>query len=145
MRRRTAFIAFVAFMLVAGATSKGLAQDDAEYAKRIKEYTTDPRFLSDLVDHLPSSETVPSPLEHFGDIIGAPNVLHNTTEIYGYMRALAEVSPRVEVRSIGRTEEDREMIEVIIADPATLAELERYRGYLNRLADPRGLSEAEAR
>ncbi len=145
MRRRTAFIAFVAFMLVVGAMSKGLAQDDAEYAKRIKEYTTDPRFLSDLVDHLPTSETVPSPLEHFGDIIGAPNILHNTTQIYGYMRALAEASPRVEVRSIGRTEEGREMIEVIIADPATLADLERYRGFLNRLADPRGLSDAEAR
>jgi hypothetical protein len=143
--RRNAFILFVGLVLALGlGSSTGLAQEDAEYAQRIKEYTTDPRFLSDLVDHLPSSETVPSPLEHFGEIIGAPGILHNTTDIYGYMRALAEASPRVEVRSIGRTEEDREMIEVIIADQATIADLESYRGYLNRLADPRGLSDEEA-
>ena len=122
-----------------------VAQDDSEYAERIERYTTDPRFLSDLVDHLPSSETVPSPLEYFGEIIGAPDILHDTQEIYAYLRAVAAASPRVEVRSIGATEEGREMIEVIVADEATLADLERYRGYLNRLADPRQLSEDEAR
>jgi hypothetical protein len=121
-----------------------VAQDDSEYGERIRQYTTDPRFLSDLVDHLPSSETVPSPLDHFGEIVGAPDILHTTTEIYGYMRVLAAASARVEVRVVGTTEEGREMIEVIIADEATLADLERYRGQLNRLADPRQLSETEA-
>ncbi|UCH61641.1 MAG: hypothetical protein JSU77_07420, partial [Fidelibacterota bacterium] len=120
-------------------------QQDAAYAEKIKAYTTDERFLCDLVDHLPASETVPSPLEHFGDIIGAPNVLHHTDEIYAYMRLLAEHSPRVTVRPIGQTEEGREMIEVIIANEQTLADLETYRGYLNRLADPRKLSAAEAK
>ncbi|UCF20804.1 MAG: hypothetical protein JSU87_05185 [Gemmatimonadota bacterium] len=120
-------------------------EPDTEYAERIQRYTTDPRFSSDLVDHLPRSEAVPSPLDHFGEIIGAPDILHDTEEIYGYMRALADASPRVEVRGIGLTEEGREMIEVIIADESTLADLERYRGYLGRLADPRALEAAEAR
>ncbi|MFB0515923.1 MAG: M14 family zinc carboxypeptidase [Candidatus Neomarinimicrobiota bacterium] len=118
--------------------------NDAAYGDKIKTYTTDERFLSDLVDHLPISETVPSPLEHFGDIIGAPNILHNTAEIHGYLRLLAEHSPRVAVRTIGQTEEGREMIEVVIADEQTITDLETYRGYLNRLADPRTLTEAEA-
>ncbi|MFQ5690640.1 MAG: M14 family zinc carboxypeptidase [Gemmatimonadota bacterium] len=129
---------------MAGESRAVEAAGDPEYAARIKEYTTDPRFLNELVDHLPASETVPSPLDHFGTIIGAPDILHNTTEIYGYMRALAEASPRVAVRTIGHTEEGREMIEVIVADEATIADLERYRGYLNRLADPRTLTEEEA-
>ena len=37
---------------------------DAAYAEKIKAYTTDERFLCDLVDHLPTSETVPSPLPY---------------------------------------------------------------------------------
>ena len=141
-RRAVTLVVGLAMSVVVG--SSALAQDDAEYAERIKRYTTDPRFLSDLVDYLPSSATVPSPLDHFGEIIGAPNILHDTDEIYGYMRALAAASPRVEVRVAGTTEEGREMIEVIIADESTLADLERYRGYLNRLADPRTLTEDEA-
>jgi hypothetical protein len=146
MRRRDALM-FVSGLVaaLAWASTGLLAQDDAEYAERIARYTTDQRFLSDLVDHLPASEAVPSPLDHFGEIIGAPGILHSTQEIYGYMRALAAASPRVEVRSIGRSEEGREMIEVIVADEATIADLERYRGYLNRLADPRGLPDEEAR
>ncbi len=141
MRRPASLIGGLALLLY---PCLSLAQDDAEYAKRIREYTTDPRFLSDLVDHLPSSESVPSPLDHFGEIIGAPNILHSTTEIYGYLRALADASARVEYRAVGRTEEGREMVQVIIADEATIAELERYRGYLNRLADPRALPKEEA-
>jgi hypothetical protein len=120
-------------------------QNDAEYGERIRQYTTDPRFLNELVDHLPSSATVPSPLEHLGEVIGTPNILHNTQEIYGYMRALAAASPRAQLRHIGTTEEGRDMIEVIVADEATIADLERYRGYLNRLSDPRTVSEEEAR
>ena len=110
----------------------------------VKEFTTDDRFLNELVDHLPQSETLPSPLQHFGNIIGTPGVLHYTDEIYDYLRKLAELSPRVTVRSIGKTEEDREMIEVIIADEQTIADLETYRTYLNRLSDPRMLSDSEA-
>ena len=31
---------------------------DAAYAEKIKAYTTDERFLCDVVDHLPTSESV---------------------------------------------------------------------------------------
>ncbi|MCZ6598218.1 MAG: M14 family zinc carboxypeptidase, partial [Planctomycetota bacterium] len=120
-------------------------ENDEAYGEKIREYTTDERFLNELIDHVPLSDGVPSPLDHFGTIIGAPEILHDTDEIHGYMRALAEASPRVMLRDIGRTEEGREMIEVIVADEAVLAELEVHRGHLNRLADPRGLGDEEAR
>ncbi len=132
----------LASLILAGS---GLAQaNDSAYGAQIMQYTTDDRFVNELVDHLPYSASVPSPLDHFGTIVGAPNILHSTTEIYGYMRALAAASPRVTVRTIGRTEENREMIEVIIADESTMGDLPRYRGYLQRLADPRTVSDDEA-
>ncbi|RME00879.1 MAG: hypothetical protein D6814_02710, partial [Calditrichaeota bacterium] len=126
---------------------KGYTQQkmDEAYAAKIKEYTTDARFLNEWVDHLPKSDTVPSPLDYFGDIIGSPERLHYTYEIYGYLRELAQASPRVSVRTIGKTEEGREMIEVMIADEQTLENIETYRTYLNQLADPRQLSEAQAK
>jgi len=143
--RCSPWLLLLPLLLAAGSRQPAQAQtNDAAYGEKIREYTTDERFLNDMVDHLPASETVPSPLKHFGTIIGAPGILHYTDEIYGYFRALAGASPRVAVRSIGVTEEGREMIEVLVADEATLANLDGYRQDLNRLADPRGLSEADA-
>ncbi|UCC82542.1 MAG: hypothetical protein JSW46_16440 [Gemmatimonadota bacterium] len=144
MCRRDVLIVALGLLAAALPPLARAQQNDEEYGERIREYTTDPRFLNELVDHLPSSATVPSPLEYLGEVIGAPNVLHNTQEIYGYMRALAAASPRVQLRHMGTTEEGRDMIEVIVADEATILDLERYRGYLNRLSDPRTLSEEEA-
>jgi zinc carboxypeptidase len=119
------------------------AMDDV-YGAKIAEYTTDVRFSNPMVDHLPASDAIPSPLDHFGTIIGAPGILHYTAEIYGYLRALAEASPRVSVRTIGTTEENREQIEVIVADQTTMENLETYRTYLQQLSDPRSLSEEDA-
>ena len=36
---------------------------DVDYSAKIREYTTEPFFLTELVDHLPASATVPSPQE----------------------------------------------------------------------------------
>jgi len=145
MKRMTCLLSGIALFGWLGSAALAQPQKmDEAYAAKIKKYTTAPHFLNDLVDHLPESATVPSPMAYFGDIIGAPGVLHYSHEIYGYLRALAQASPRVTVRPIGKTEENREMIEVIVADEATLQNLETYRRYLNQLADPRQLSEAQA-
>ena len=126
------------------AFSRAQQAPDEAYGAKILEYTTDPRFVNELVDHLPHSDTVPSPLDHFGTIIGAPGILHSTAEIYGYFRALAAATPRVQVRTIGHTEEGRTQIEVIVTGEEAMADLEANRERLNRLADPRGLEETEA-
>src|ERR1044072_4739461 len=84
------------------------AQNNEAYGKKIREYTTEPFFLTDLVDHLPSSSTVPSPDKFFGDIIGAPNVLHHSEQFAAYLRLLEKSSPRVRVLSMGKSEEGRE-------------------------------------
>ena len=48
---------------------------DDEYTKLIKEYLQDSRITTELVDHMPASDTVPSPLKFFGRIPGTPGEL----------------------------------------------------------------------
>lgn len=126
-------------LLLAGLAAGVYAQNDEAYGKKIREYTTEPFFLTELVDHLPASATVPSPMKHFGDIIGAPNVLHHIDEINGYMRALDKASPRVSVQSMGKSEEGREMIAVVITDESNFKRLDRIKTMNDQLGDPRKL------
>ncbi len=118
---------------------------DEAYTAKIREYTTEKFFLTELVDHLPGSEQVPSPAKHLGYAIGTPDKLTYSKDIYGYMRALEKATPRVKVFSMGRTEEDREMILVAVSDEANIARLARYREITGRLADPRKLTDADAK
>ena len=48
---------------------------DEEYGRLIKQYLQDPRITSELVDHMPASDTVPSPLKFLGRIPGTPGEL----------------------------------------------------------------------
>jgi len=118
--------------------------NDVEYTAKIKEYLSDPRISTELVDHLPASATVPTPLKFLGRIVGTPGELTHAADIHAYMRAIAKASPRAKVWSMGTTEEGREMIVMAIADEKTIATLDKYKGYLHELTDPRKTSEARA-
>ena len=130
------------------AASGAIAQTgqtmDSDFAERVGEWTTRPEFLSPLVDHLPEDATVPSPKEVLGYHAGAPRELTYYEDLIAYYQALADASPRVMLSPIGRTDEDREMVVVTIAEESTLGDLEHYRRSIAELADPRGLSEAAA-
>ncbi|HXB68357.1 MAG TPA: hypothetical protein VNY05_08940, partial [Candidatus Acidoferrales bacterium] len=67
---------------------------DEEYTRLIKEYLQDPRITTELVDHMPASDTVPSPLKFLGRIPGKPGELTYAKDIYRYYDALAKASPR---------------------------------------------------
>jgi len=73
-------------------------------------------------------------------VAGAPGILPYAADVYRYMRMLGDASPRVKVRSIGTTEEGREMIAVTIASEELLAKMEENRARLAKLADPRTIS-----
>ena len=100
--------------------------------------------MTELVDHLPASATVPSPLKFHGYIAGAEGKLTYAEDVYRYMRALEAASPRVKVFSIGQSEEGRELIVVAIANEETIASLDRYREITRKLSDPRKLTDDEA-
>jgi hypothetical protein len=116
-----------------------------EYTKKIREYTTDPHFSTKYVNYLPYAAGVPSPLEVLGHIVGAPNVLSYSHEVYKYFQALAKASPRVKIFTVGQTEEGRDWIVAAIADEATIRNLGRYKEITAKLADPRKIAEAEAK
>jgi hypothetical protein len=120
---------------------------DQAYTDAIRRYTTDPQFSSPLVDYLPASTTVPTPMKTLGVISGAPDMLPYAEDVYKYFRALAAASPRVKVFTIGHTEEGREMIAVAIADESLLADQKANDARLAQLADPRtiGLDDAKAK
>lgn len=116
-----------------------------EYTAKIKEYTTEKYFLTELVDHLPASDKVPSPDKVLGYAVGTPNKLTYTKDMYRYYRELEKTSPRVRVFTAPeRSEEGREQMLVLVSDEANLARLDRYKEITARLADPRRLSDEQA-
>ena len=148
-----AALAMVAVAMVAlarpaegqGAAGAAAQQIDAAYTAKIKEFLQDPRITTELVDHLPSSATVPTPLKFHGRIVGTPGELTYAKDIHRYFDALAKSSPRAKYWTIGKTEEGRDMVVLAIADSATIANLDKFKGDLASLSDPRKTSEAEAR
>ena len=132
------------------ASSRGAAADDppaqpvdADYTAKIREYTTEPFFLTELVDHLPSSDAVPSPRKALGYVVGTPEKLTYTKDINAYFRALAAASPRVKVWTIGKSEEGREMILAAVSSEENLGRIDRYKEITAKLADPRKTTDAE--
>jgi len=117
---------------------------DSAYTAKIHEYLQDPRITTELVDHLPASSTVPTPLKFLGRIVGTPGELTHARDIQRYMEAIAKASPRAKFWTIGKTEEGRDMVLLAIADEQTIKQLDRYKGMLNALTDPRKTTEADA-
>ncbi len=118
---------------------------DTAYGAKIAEYTTEKYFMTELVDHLPMSDKVPSPEKVLGYAIGTPNKLTYTKDIYRYFRTLAAASPRVRVFTAPeKSEEGREQLLVLVSDEANLAKLDRMKEITAKLADPRKITDAEA-
>ena len=127
------------------AVAQAAQKQDAEYTALIKQRLSDPRISTELVDHLPASATVPTPLKFLGHIVGDTGKLDHAADIHRYLRAVAAAAPkRAKIWNIGKTEEGRDIVLLAIADEATLAKLDTYKGYLKELTDPRKTTEARA-
>jgi len=118
---------------------------DPGYSSKIKQFTTDPQFLTELVDHLPASSTVPTPEKFLGHIAGAPDHLTYAADVHRYFREVEKATKRVRVISLGKSEEGRETILALISDEANLGRLDRLKEITARLADPRKISDADAK
>ncbi len=158
MRRRSglALVPLVGFVLALGTSGQTASPQggagapqaqkvDAEYTKRILDNTPDKRILTELVDHMPVSATVPSPLKFLGYVPGENNRLTYHKDIVAYYQALAKASPRVKLWEIGKSEEGRAMVALAIADEATIKTLDKYKQITAQLTDPRKLSDAQAK
>ncbi|HKX29678.1 MAG TPA: M14 family zinc carboxypeptidase [Blastocatellia bacterium] len=118
---------------------------DKEYTESILKNTTEKFFLTELVDHLPASEKVPTPARILGYPVGTPNKLTYTKDLYRYYRELEKATPRVKVFTAPeKSEMGKEQLLVVVGDEANLQKLARYREITARLADPRRLTDQEA-
>src|SRR4051812_44740070 len=84
-----------------------------------------------------STRTIPTPASILGFEPGADRHLPSWKQVVDYFTALDKASPRVSVRTLGKTTLGRPFIVAIIADSSTLANLEHYRQIQRRLMDPR--------
>ena len=136
------------FALACGAANAadapGQKQDEA-YGALIKQHLVDPRFTTELVDHMPASDTVPSPLKFFGRIPGTPGELTYAKDIERYYQELAKTSPRVKFWVIGKSEEGRDQVVIAIGDEANLKDLDKNKAQLAALGDPRRTTPEQAK
>lgn len=120
-------------------------KQDPTFEKSVREWLANPRHSSPLVDHLPLVPGIPTPREVLGYHIGAPRTLTYYENQLKYYRALATATPRVRIETIGRSDEGRELVVVWISSEANMQSLEQNRKNLARIADPRGMSEAQVK
>src|SRR3954468_24438928 len=94
----------VTFAQARQAAASGKQAIDQEYTAKIKEYLQDSRITTELVDHLPASSTVPTPLKFLGRIVGTPGELTHAKDIHRYLEAVAKAAPnRARFWTIGKT------------------------------------------
>ena len=145
-RRLARLLTLVSFVVLAwGAATSSQQSDDPEFARLVKEWTTRPEFISPLVDHLPKMPGVPTPKDVLGHYVGEPKRLTYYADILKYYNALSAASPRVKVLSIGKSNEGRELVVVFVGSEESIRNLDTYRSYLAQLADPRKITEAQAK
>ena len=94
--------------------------NNAAYAAKVKEYTTESYFMTELVDHLPASDKIPSPDKILGYEVGAPGHLTYTKDLYRYYRELEKATPRVRVFTAPeKSEEGKEQLLIAVGDEAS--------------------------
>jgi hypothetical protein len=120
-------------------------KQDEEFAKLYATWTGEAKYGSPLVDHLPRVAGIPTPKDVLGYYIGAPAKLTYYADILKYYRALAKASPRVKVETIGKSDEGRELVVVWISSDENIRNVAQNRANLAKIADPRGMSEAQVR
>src|SRR5262249_26463730 len=110
-RRLLLIVAIIAlFSIGLSAQQVSTQPQDEDFARRVKEWTTKPEFISPLVDHLPKVTGIPSPKDVLGHHIGEPGKLTYYAEAINYYQQLAAKTPRVKIFPIGKTDEGRECV-----------------------------------
>ncbi len=92
-----------------------------------------------------SRSALPSPEQFFGFRMGADRQLADWDKLHEYYQLLAKSSNKLRLVELGKTSEARPYLALFISSPANLVKLDHYKQINARLADPRGLSEADGR
>src|SRR5215217_2502203 len=84
-----------------------------------------------------ASNNVPTPASVIGFEPGADRKLPTWKQVTDYFTALDKASPRVTLRTLGKTTLGRPFLVAFIAEPSTLANLGKYQQIQRKLMDPR--------
>jgi hypothetical protein len=87
---------------------------------------------------------IPTPDDYFGFHIGADGRLPDAAKMLNYYQVIANNSDRVNSEKIGNTTLGYPYSLLTISSKKNLDDMDRLMAINNRLADPRGLSQAEA-
>ena len=91
-----------------------------------------------------AQQAVPHPDQYFGFKIGSDGELARYPKILDYFQTIAKSTDRVKYEEIGKTTMGNSYALLRISSPQNLARFDRLVEINRRLADPRGLSDAEA-
>src|SRR5712691_1327040 len=90
-----------------------------------------------------ATAAVPNPSQFLNMQVGADRVLADYKQISSYLRAVAAASPRVQIESLGKTTLGEDMIMAIVSSEANMKKIAEIKANARRLADPRGLTDAQ--
>src|SRR3972149_2682048 len=91
------------------------------------------------------AQQVPPPESTFGFRVGADSQLFTYDQSIQYFRRLASTSPYVRLIEVGRTSFGKAWTVALISSPENLERLDEVRRINRQLAQPDGLSDADAR
>ncbi len=91
------------------------------------------------------AEDIASPASFFGFELGTDGEMARYPKVLEYLKQIAATSDRVLYQEIGKTTLGNDYVLLQISSPENLARLDRLVEINRRLANPRGLSEAEAK
>ena len=92
---------------------------------------------------LHAAAAVPTPSGFLKLKIGEDRVLADYRQIVSYFQELERDSPRVRVETLGKTTLGEPMIMAVISSEGNMKNLERIKEVSRKLADPRGLTDAQ--
>jgi len=87
---------------------------------------------------------IPTPKSHFGFSIGDNYQLATYTQTEAYLKKIAAASDRARYTVIGKTEEGRDQLMLIISSPDNLKKLDHYKTISQQLAHAEGLTDEQA-
>ncbi|MFC1530391.1 M14 family zinc carboxypeptidase, partial [Gemmatimonadota bacterium] len=92
-----------------------------------------------------SQNRITTPVEQFGQQLGADYFLATYAQLQEYWAVLADESNRMVLETIGQSEEGRPQLMAVITSPENHVRLDHYREISRSLARAEGITEAEAR
>lgn len=89
------------------------------------------------------TSNIPTPSQFLGFEVGADRQLADYKQVVSYLKKLAELSPKIQVESLGPTTLGNDLVMIEISSPENLKNKAHYKEIAHKLADPRGLSQEQ--